>query len=171
MWNKKTIAWYAIYKLISSWLPKTRHLHFAGWLRRNTAKHVLKYCGEHVNIEQKAHFTPEVSIDDYSGIGVSCEINGPVTIGKHVMMGPEVVIYTANHKIDDINITMDLQGGTKPEEVIIGDDVWIGRRAIIMPGVHIGNGSVIGEGAVVTHDVPEYAIVGGVPAKIIRKRR
>ena len=56
-------------------------------------------------------------------------------------------------------------------KVTIGNDVWIGMRSIIMPGVTIGNGAVIGAGAVVTKDVPDYAIVGGVPAKVIKYRK
>ena len=58
----------------------------------------------------------------------------------------------------------------KIKPVIIGDDVWIGGRVIILPGVTIGNGAIVGAGAVVTRDVPEYAIVGGVPAKVIKMR-
>ena len=55
--------------------------------------------------------------------------------------------------------------------VVIGNDVWIGDRVIIMPGVHVGDGSIIAAGAVVTHDVPPYTIVGGVPAKVIKSRK
>ena len=58
----------------------------------------------------------------------------------------------------------------KKDKVIIGNDVWIGHNAIIMPGVHIGNGAIIGSGAVVTHDVEPYSVVVGVPAKPIKKR-
>ncbi len=60
--------------------------------------------------------------------------------------------------------------GMRISEVVIGNDVWIGMRVIIMPGVKVGDGAVIGAGAVVTKDVPDFAIVGGVPAKIIRYR-
>ena len=55
-------------------------------------------------------------------------------------------------------------------DIVIGNDVWIGYEAVIMAGVHIGNGAIIGTRAVVTKDVPPYTIVGGVPAKEIRKR-
>ena len=57
------------------------------------------------------------------------------------------------------------------EKTTIGNDVWIGERVCILPGVNIGNGCIIGTGAVVTKDVPDYAIVGGVPAKLIRFRK
>lgn len=96
-------------------------------------------------------------------------MRGPLHIGKNVMMGPDVTILTHTHNIERIDIPMRLQG-MRVAEVVIGNDVWIGMRVIIMPGVKVGDGVVIGAGAVVTKDVPDFAIVGGVPAKIIRYR-
>lgn len=87
------------------------------------------------------------------------------------MMGPDVVILSGGHVFDRTDIPMRLQGGKKSRPTVIGDDVWIGTRAIIMPGVRIGSGVIIGAGAVVTKDVPDYAIVGGVPAKVLRYRK
>ena len=63
------------------------------------------------------------------------------------------------------------QGFEEERPVVIGNDVWIGDRVIILPGVHVGDGSILAAGAVVTKDVPPYAIVGGVPAKLIRMRK
>ena len=87
------------------------------------------------------------------------------------MMGPEVIIYTQNHAKDQMEIPMRLQGYNKIEPVEIGNNVWIGRRAMIMPGVTIGDGVVIAAGAIVTKDVPNNVIVGGVPAKILSERQ
>lgn len=86
------------------------------------------------------------------------------------MMGPDVTILTHTHNIERTDIPMGQQG-MRVAEVVIGNDVWIGMRSIIMPGVCIGNGVVIGAGAVVTKDVPDFAIVGGVPARIIKYRK
>ena len=139
-------------------------------LRRLCGKMMLASCGKKVNIEKGAVFSAKVSLGDYSGIGINAHISGTCTIGSYVMMGPNVTIITRNHKHDDLQQPMMFQGFEEEKPVVIGDDVWIGERVMIMPGVHIGKGSIIAAGAVVTHDVPEYAVVGGVPAKIIKMR-
>ena len=105
-----------------------------------------------------------------SGLGVNCSVHEPLKIGDNVMMGPDVTILTHTHNIEQTDIPMGKQG-MREAEVIIGNDVWIGMRVIIMPGVKVGDGAVIGAGAVVTKDVPAFAIVGGVPAKIIKYRK
>jgi maltose O-acetyltransferase len=109
-------------------------------------------------------------------IGEYCQINEHVfiqgaVIGNHVMIAPHVSLLAHMHKHDRTDIPMILQDRTKVNKVIVEDDVWLGRNAIIMPGIHIGKGSIVAAGAVVTKDVPEYTVVGGVPAKIIRKRK
>lgn len=84
-------------------------------------------------------------------------------------MGLDVTILTHTHNIERTDIPMGQQG-MRISEVVIGNDVWIGMRVIIMPGVKVGDGVVIGAGAVVTKNVPDFAIVGGVPAKGIKYR-
>jgi acetyltransferase-like isoleucine patch superfamily enzyme len=98
-----------------------------------------------------------------------------IVIGNNVMFGPEVTIRGGNHRIDIVGKPMIAvrEGEKRPEDdpgVVIEDDVWIGTRAIILAGVTIGRGAVIAAGALVTKDVPQYAIVGGNPAKLIRMR-
>lgn len=139
-------------------------------MRAFCGKLILNHCGTNVNIEKGAQFSSEVSLGDNSGIGVNAVISSYVTIGNDVMMGPECIILTSNHGMDRKDIPMWKQPSSQPRPVVIGDDVWIGSRVIILPGVHIGNGSVIGAGSVVTKDVEPYSIVGGNPAKRIRMR-
>ena len=133
---------------------------------------IFDHCGKNVNIERGANFSMGggISIGSGSGLGINCVVHGPLSIGNNVMMGPDVVILTHTHNIDRIDIPMGQQG-SRVAKVSIGNDVWIGMRSIIMPGVAIGSGAVIGAGAVVTKDVPDYAIVGGVPARIIKFRK
>lgn len=130
----------------------------------------VESCGKHVNFERGARFNPELSIGDYSGVGVNCLVSGRTYIGSHVMMGPDCIMYSYSHAYDRLDIPMDQQGFEEPTPIHIGDDVWIGARVIILPGVSIGSHCIIGAGAVVTKDVPDYAVVGGVPAKVIRYR-
>lgn len=127
--------------------------------------------GRNVNIERGADFDSCLVIGDNSSLGIDAEVHGPVTIGRDVMMAPECVILTQNHRHDRTDIPMIQQGNEEPRPVTIGDDVWIGRRVIVLPGVTIGGGSIISAGAVVTKDVEPYTIVGGVPAKIIKRRK
>lgn len=123
-----------------------------------------------MNIEPHVIFNHALQIGDNSGIGQFSEIYGDVRIGNDVMMGTNCIIYTVNHAFDRLDIPMRQQGSSDVKPVIIGDDVWIGGRVTILPGVHIGRGAIIGAGAVVTKDVPEFAIVGGNPAKILKYR-
>lgn len=110
----------------------------------------------------------DVTIGDYSRIGIHCTVIGPVCIGHHVNLAQGITVTALNHNFEDTSKRIDEQGiSTKP--VVIGDDVWIGANAVILPGVTIGTHSIVAAGAVVTKDVPEYSLVAGVPAKVIKK--
>lgn len=164
------MAYYGFAKhLPASTSPKT---YWARSIRRVICHSLFDHCGKNVNIEQGARFATgfRIRIGSGSGLGVNASVHGPLRIGENVMMGPDVTILTHTHNIERTDIPMGRQG-TVVKEVSIGDDVWIGMRSIIMPGVRIGNGVVIGAGAVVTKNVPDFAIVGGVPARIIRYRK
>lgn len=167
-----------IYKLCLQYLPSTDNRFWISQkiirpLRSNIAKHCFKNAGQRINIERLADFGMGggISIGDRSNIGIKCRVRGPLEIGKDVMMGPEVVIIGPSHKYDRTDIPMIFQGSETPKLTKIEDDVWIGTRVIILNGVKIGKGSIIGAGALVTKDVPAYTVVGGVPAKVIAKRK
>ncbi len=133
---------------------------------------MFKSCGDHVNLEAGADFGvgSNISIGDYSGIGINAWIRGDVEIGKYVMMGPQCIIYAVDHITSDLETPMCFQGMAPTKPVVIEDDVWIGSRVTILKNVRIGSGAIIGAGSVVTKDVPQLAIVGGNPAKVIRYR-
>lgn len=140
-------------------------------MRRFATSLILKKCGKKINIEKGAIFSSDVEIGDNSGIGINARISGKCIIGNNVMMGPECMIFTKNHKTERMDIPMCMQGNSTEEIVIIDDDVWIGARVIILPGVHISTGAIIAAGSVVTKNVEKYTIVAGVPAKKIYDRK
>lgn len=165
----------ALYYLVAIHLPRSsRPFNLGGRvLRAFLARRLFRQAGKAINIEKGAVFGSgsRISIGDHSGIGIDAQLSGEITLGNHVMMGPEVMIYTYGHRHDALQIPMVEQGNTESRPVVIGNDVWIGARAIILPGVHIGDGSIVGAGSVVTKDVPPYAVVGGNPARLIRMRK
>jgi len=167
------LAAYVFYKCIAQFLPQPPRLFGLGkWLRGLACRPLLLSCGRNVNIERFADigFHPTVRIGDNSGIGVRSTVTH-ADIGRDVMMGPEFVYVPVGHVFHRTDVPMRLQGPTPYQRLTIGNDVWIGRRVMVMPGVRIGDGAIIAAGAVVTKDVPDYAIVGGVPAKVIRFRK
>lgn len=166
-----------IYKLFLAWLPSTDNSLIISKFIRKVRSAVASGCFDHhgrnINVEKGADFGngSGISIGNNSGLGVNCAVRGPLEIGDDVMMGRWVNIMTNSHDTSRTDIPMNQQGHKPAKKVTIGSDVWIGNRVIILPGVNIGKGSIIGAGAVVTKDVPDYAVVAGVPAKVIKYRK
>ena len=140
-------------------------------IRAFCGKLILDKCGKNVNIEKNAIFSSSTELGNNSGIGCNSRLSGKVIIGDDVMMGPNVCIFTRNHEFYDCNTPMCMQGFSQQKPVTISDDVWIGANVIILPGVTVGKGAILGAGSVVTKSVPDYAIVGGNPAKVIKCRK
>lgn len=151
-------------------LPRSRRFTPAKYLRTFFAKLIGCKVGRNANLESGADFDSRLVIGENSSLGVRAEAQGPIFIGNNVMMGPECIILTRNHRHDRIDMTMIDQGFEQYRPVTIGDDVWIGCRVTILPGVTIGSHSIIAAGAVVTKDVEDFSIVGGVPARKISSR-
>lgn len=170
----KNFVFKLIYKIFGKHLPTSNSfigkLLFAKKIRYILAKGFVKKIGRNCNIEKGAIFTENTTIGNYSGIGKNALIMPYVYIGNDVLMGPSVTILTQNHKHDSSQIPIRLQGYEPHKPVYIGNDIWIGMNVTIMPGVKIGDGAIIAAGAVVTKDVPNYTIVGGIPAQIVKYR-
>jgi len=110
----------------------------------------------------------EIGCHTFMGRGVELDVSRHVSIGDHVLIGPGVFITDHNHNIA-AGQRIDEQG-CAAAQVIIGNDVWLGARVIVLPGVTIGDGAVVGAGAVVTRNLPEYSVSVGIPARVIRQR-
>ena len=117
--------------------------------------------GGTLDMGEDAALSPGVTVDASGGL---------IRIGKQVAIGPGTVLRAANHCFDSLEKPIMLQGHLYGE-IVIEDDVWIAANCTITPGTRIGHGAVVGAGAVVTRDVEPYAIVGGVPARVIGSRR
>lgn len=132
-------------------------------------KEWLGTTGENIQIESgfKCDYGSNIHVGDFFYANFDCVILDvcEVRIGAHCFMAPGVHIYAATHPIDAVERNAWVEYG-KP--VTIGDSVWIGGRAVINPGVTIGNNVVIASGAVVVKDVPSNVVVGGNPARIIK---
>ena len=170
----KRAFYFCLYYLFAQHLPRSTSAFggkIANKIRLFCCKRMFAHCGKNVNVEHGAIVGAgkQIFIGDNSGIGVNSVVM-KAQIGNDVMMGYDVLFVSENHKFGRSDIPMRLQGQRDDPPIIIGNDVWIGHRAILLPGVRVGNGAIIGAGAVVTRDVPDYAIVGGVPAKVLKFR-
>lgn len=167
--------YYLIYRCIGFYLPKSSTPiigKFCMKFRSFFASKLFLHAGKDINIERKANFGMgrRIQIGNNSGIGINSQIPSNTIIGEDVMMGPNCLIYAANHEFIRTDIPMNKQGHQKPKQTIIGNDVWIGGRVIILPGKKIGNGVIIGAGSVVTKDLDDFGIYAGNPIRLIKYR-
>ena len=154
-----------LYKTLGHILPRGMGKKF----RSFTAK-LMFTCAGRVYLEKHVDASCNLTIGKFSGIGENAYIQGETHIGDYVMMAKDVKIFTRNHSFSRMDIPMSQQGTQKEKPVVIGNDVWIGDSVILCPGTHIGNGVVIGGGAVVRGTIPDKAIIIGNPAQIIGYR-
>lgn len=115
-----------------------------------------------------------IEIGDRVRLGSRCHIwagpaQGKVIIGHDVLFGPEVLVTAATYRYNDGSPVTDQL--MNEADVVIGDDVWLATRAVVLPGARIGRGAIVAAGAVVRGEIPDYAIVAGSPAKIVGERQ
>lgn len=138
--------------------------------RDRLLRNLIGKLGKNIFIEPpfRCDYGSNIEIGDNFYSNYNCTILdvAKVIVKDNVMFGPNVSIYAAGHPIDKDTRNAGLEFG-KP--ITIGNNVWVGGNCIILPGVTIGDNSVIGAGSVVTKDVPENVIVAGNPAKVIKE--
>ncbi len=165
------ILYYGVgYYLPDSYFPVVGGV--ANAFRIMLCRRIFRRCGKVLTINRKAYFGngSGVEIGDNSGIGAECHLPHDIRIGNGVLMAPEVLVFGDNHNYSDPEVPIYLQGKSSGRPVRIGDNVWIGQRAIITAGRSVASGTVVAAGAVVTHDFEPVVIIGGNPARVIRNR-
>lgn len=144
-------------------------------IRSLLCKLIFSSCGKKLAVEDNVYFGNgrDIEVGDEVGFGSNFKsLNRILKIGSYLMMGEDVLFLGGGHNYDRIDVPMGHQAGKPKTQLEIGDDVWIGARVIVLPGCKkIGKGVIIGAGAVVTKDIPEYSIVGGNPAKVVKYRK
>lgn len=171
--------WLILYYGFARYLPKSNRPplgRFSQWMRYQCARHLFAECQGNVNLEQGAYIGNGSNFyirgnDVGLGKDFVCH-NRIVTIYGPLLMGENVLFQGGGHSYVNPNVPIGSEGELPDTPLEVCEDVWIGARAIVLPGCkRIGAHSIIGAGAVVTKDVPDYAIVAGNPARIIRTRK
>lgn len=163
-----------LYYFICKNLPRSYEFGVLGKLSNRSrsfmCRRIFKAAPSRIFVERGADFGGgrNIMLNECACIGENARFigKGRVIIGKHAMMGPDVMIITSDHKMEEDGFFK----GYVSKDVEIGDYAWIGARAIILKGVKIGKYAIVGAGAVVTKDVPDQAVVGGSPARILKYR-
>ena len=139
-------------------------------LRYNLMQQLFKEVGKNVWIEPdfKCEFGKNIKIEDDVYINFGCVILdcAEVTIGSHTLIGPNVGLYAANHSMDALE---RINGGCYGKPIHIGKNVWLGGDVKVLPGVSIGDNTIIGTGSIVTKDIPSNVVAAGNPCKVIRE--
>jgi acetyltransferase-like isoleucine patch superfamily enzyme len=143
-----------LFRRLRAWVC-SKFMPVEGWA--NIESHVFVADGQNV------------SIGAGTSIGPWSRIYG-ARIGEKVLIGPHVTIFKDNHRYDDLDRPIGDQGYSDPQPPVIGDWSWIGERAIVLPGRTVGRAAIVAAGAVVTQDIPPFAIVGGNPARVLGSR-
>ena len=165
----------ALYYGFAQYLPDSYSKifgNFSNHIRIFLCKRIFKKCGNVRTINRKVCFGSgkNIEIGNESGIGSNTQIPSDTIIGNNVILSRHCFVLNRNHKYERVDIPINDQGFKDAKKTVIEDDCWIGMKSILTPGRHIKKGTIVAIGSVLTKDFPEYSIVGGNPAKLIKSR-
>lgn len=159
---------------VGMFLEYLPHAPFANRLKST----LMSLCGAHIG--KRAKLFNGIQVDRFNHLTIGDDVSigkgvlilaaGGVKIGDRTMIGPGSKLLSAGHVVPEGRAPMRFTG-TFLKKITIEKDAWIGANVIILPGIKVGEGAIVGAGAVVTKDVPPFAIMGGAPARIIRLRQ
>lgn len=173
-----SILWLIFYYVIAQYLPNSYCSikpigRISNYLRVLCCKHIFLKCGNIRTINRKVQFGSgrRIEMGDDSGIGARTQIPSDTIIGKNVILSRDCFILNCNHRYERVDIPIVNQGFKEAKRTIIEDDCWIGLGTLMTPGRIVKKGTIVAMGSVLTKDFPEYSIVGGNPAKLIKQRK
>lgn len=156
-----------------SYLGLLRLVHYYNYT--HVAERRKLQLGEGVDLAPNVSFTnaERIRIGAGSNIGSRCHLwagdhHGRIVLGRHTLLAPDVFITASDYRFDEGSPVIDQAKDER--DVIVGDDVWLGAKVVVVAGVTIGDGCIVAAGAVVTRDLEPYSIAGGVPAKVLGQR-
>lgn len=133
-------------------------------------RHGLQHTAASAYVHSSAQVSGDLEAGEYAFVGPRCKLDPGVRIGRYSMLAAEVAIVGDDHVWDVPGVPIQFTGRPAQRRTEVGDDVWIGYGVLVMRGVKVGRGAIVAARAVVTKDVPPYAIVAGVPARQIGER-
>lgn len=155
--------------LLTTWVPSRRGSSLRVWLLRKGGATV----GENVRVGPSVKINAPKGLVLGDGVGIArnaaIDARGGVSVGENTLVGLESILLSFTHRYDRVDIPIKDQG-MEAGPITIGSDVWIAGRAFVMPGVSVGDSSVIGAGSIVTKPIPSKVIAAGSPARVIRDR-
>ena len=166
---------YICYYFFAYYLPENQWVGGKLWnaLRVFFARPLLRECGKDIHIDRHVNFGKGdlLTLKDHSGVGANSKLIGDITFERWSATSFNIFITAYGRKMDRTDIHILYQGKVPDDPVVLGEGTVLFANVTILPGVHTGEGCVIGAGAVVTRDVQDYCVVAGNPARVVKWRK
>lgn len=138
--------------------------------RAVNARRGLSHVHPTAYVHPSARVRRDLHAAEFAYVGPESWLDPGVELGRYAMLAPRVAIVGDDHVWDIPGVPVQFSGRPPQSRTVIGDDAWIGYGAIVRRGLHVGRGAIVAAGAVLTHDVGDFEVVGGVPARLLRMR-